>query len=186
VLLRPSQRPSIYDARIVATYLAGTSTGALLTAIVAWLLSGFTEALSDASRLIALAAAGCFAWLCKHGPLDGIVALPEARRQIPAHVFGGSLTRGAYRFGFELATGVRTHVPSAAPYVLLLTVLLIRPTLAEALLMGLGFGVGRAVPLMVRLVHRGESDGRAFLRREGLATQTAATLLVLMGGLSLG
>lgn len=186
MLLRPSRRPSLHDGRIVAAYLAGTSVGAVLTATVVWLLSGFTQPVPDGWRLFLLCAAAGFVWLCKHGPLAGVVTLPEARRQIPAQVFGGSLTRGAYRFGFELATGVRTHAPSAAPYVLLLTVLVVRPMLVEALLIGLGFGIGRAVPLMVRLVHRSGSDGRAFLRRPGVAVQTAATLLVLGGGLILG
>jgi hypothetical protein len=186
VLLRPDQRPSLRDERIVATYLTGASAGAVLTATVAWFLSGFTQPLPDDWRLVLLGAAAAFVWLCKHGPLAGVVTLPEARRQIPAHVFGGSLTRGAFRFGFELATGVRTHTPSAAPYVLLLTVLIIRPMLIEAVLMGLGFGLGRAVPLMVRMVHRSGNDGSAFLRRPGVTVQTAATLLVLGGGLTLG
>jgi hypothetical protein len=186
VLLRPDRPPTLRDGRIVAAYLAGTSAGAVLTALVAWFLSGFTQPLPDAWRLVLLVAVGVFVWLCKHGPLTGIVMLPEARRQIPAHVFGGDLTRGAYRFGFELATGVRTHTPSAAPYVLLASVLLIRPVLIEAVLIGLGFGLGRAVPLMVRMVRRAGDDGSAFLRRPGLAVQTVATLLVLGGGLTLG
>jgi hypothetical protein len=176
----------MYDFRVVSSYLAGTLCGALLTATAAWLLSGFTEALPDAARVALLGVGACFVWLCKHGPLTGVIALPEARRQIPAQVFGGSLTRGAYRFGFELATGVRTHTPTAAPYVLLLAVLLIRPTLGQALLLGIGFGLGRAAPLMVRLFQRGSSDGRAFLRRKDFVVQTAAALLVLLGGVSLG
>jgi hypothetical protein len=126
-----------------------------------------------------------FVWLCKHGPLVGVVALPETRRQIAAEVFGGSLVRGAYRFGFELATGVRTYAGVAAPYVLLLAIVLVRPTLAQALLIGAGFGVGRAVPLVARLIGTDGWRARPFWRRMSPVTQTVAALLVLIGGLSL-
>lgn len=153
--------------------------------MVAWLLSGFTAPLGDAWRFGLLASLGVVVWLGKHGPLSGVVRLPEMRRQIPADVFGGVLTRGAYRFGFELGTGVRTYLPSAAPYVVAITVVLAQPTIAEAMLIGLGFGLGRAIPLMVRLLQSGRSDDRRLLFRTGSAAQTAATLLVLMGGLSL-
>lgn len=185
MLLREEGRRSLYDGKIVAAYLAGTLTGATLTALVAWLLSGFTEPLSDGWRVGLLIAGGVFVWLCKHGPLVDVVALPEPRRLIPSHVFGGSLVRGAYRFGFELATGVRTYIGTAAPYVLLLTVILIRPTLVGALLIGAGFGFGRAVPLIVRLIRRGGWYAHPFWRRASPATQTVAAVLVLLGGLSL-
>lgn len=185
MLLRPERRRPLSDAKIIGAYLAGTSSGAVLTALMAWLLSGFTEPLGNAWRLSLLAGLGVFVWLCKHGPLSGVVALPEARRQIPAEVFGGGLTRGAYRFGFELGTGVRTYVPSAAPYLVLITVVLTQPTIAMAILIGLGFGLGRAIPLMVRLLQSGPSGARRYLPRTGSAAQTTATLLVLMGGLSL-
>jgi hypothetical protein len=185
VLLREERRRSLYDGKIVAAYLAGTVSGAIVTALAAWLLGGFTEPLNDGWRLALLAGGAVFIWLCKHGPLVGVVVLPETRRQIPAEVFGGSLLRGAYRFGFELASGVRTYAGTAAPYVLLLTILLIRPTIAQALLIGAGFGLGRAVPLIVRLIQTGTSSARTFWRRISPVTQTLATLLVLLGGMSL-
>ena len=121
-------------------------------------------------RAVLLIAGAVFFVLCKHGPLAGVVNLPESRRQIPAEVFGGSLVRGAYRFGLELGTGVRTYVPSPAPYILLLAVFLGRLTLADALLVGLGFGVGRAVPLMVQLIAASQvRKANPFFRRAGAA-----------------
>ena len=165
--------------------MAGTVSGAIPTALAAWLLAGFTEPLSEGWRLGLLVGGAIFIWLCKHGPLVGIVVLPETRRQIPAEVFGGSLVRGAYRFGFELATGVRTYAGVAAPYVLLLAMLLIRPTLAQALLIGAGFGLGRAVPMVARLIRTDGWHARAFWRRMSPVTQTMAAVLVLIGGLSL-
>jgi hypothetical protein len=134
--------------------------------------------------LLALGAA--FVWACKHGPLAGVITLPEARRQIPAQVFGGSLVRGAHRFGLELGTGMRTYVPSAAPYVLLLFLVVGRPTLAAALLAGVGFGVARAVPLAARLLAPHHSRlAPASLRRMEPFASTFATLLILAGALRL-
>ncbi len=186
MLLPPQRRRSLFDYKVVAAYLAGTSSGAILTALVAWILSGFTEPLNDGIRAALLIVGGVFVWTCKHGPLENVITLPEARRQIPAEVFGGSLVHGAFRFGVELGTGVRTYVSSAAPYILLLVLVLARPTLANALLAGLGYGLGRAVPLMVQLIaalqHRTTS---AFLRGSGYLTSTAASLCVLAGALSL-
>lgn len=180
MLLRPEGRRTSVDLRVVAAFLGGTLCGALLTATVAWVLSGFTEPVPDAWRVALLTVAAAAVWAIKHGPLAGHLRLPEARRQIPAEVFGANLVRGAYRFGFELATGVRTYAPSAAPYVLLLTVLLLRPQLGLALLMGAGFGLGRAAPLIARLVR-----GRTPPRLLAGVSRTPATVIVLCGGMIL-
>ncbi|MDQ3988720.1 MAG: hypothetical protein M3291_05915 [Actinomycetota bacterium] len=182
MLLPPERRRSLLDVHVVAAYLAGTVGGAVLTALVAWVLSGFTEPLSDSARLALLGAGGAVLWAAKHGPLRGVLRLPETRRQIPAEVFGANLVRGAYRFGFELATGVRTYAPSAAPYVLLLAVLVSRPPLGIALLVGAGFGVGRAAPLLLQLV--AARAGTVPRGTVGL-TATPATVIVLLGGLTL-
>jgi hypothetical protein len=173
----------LFDGRIAAAYLAGTSSGAALTAVVAWILSGFAEPLPEGARVALLAVGAVLVWATKHGALAGRVTLPEARRQIPAQVFGGSLAAGAYRFGFELGTGVRTHLPSAAPYVLLLILLLARPTLAGALLVGLGFGFGRALPIVVQLAPKGAARVRRLLHAAHPAAATLAAAIVLAGGL---
>ena len=185
MLLRPERRRSLHDGKILAALLAGTVSGAIPTALAAWLLAGFTEPLNDGGRIGILFGGAVFVWMCKHGPLVGVVTLPETQRQIPAEVFGGSLVRGAYRFGFELATGVRTYAGVAAPYVLFLAIVLVRPTLGQALLIGGGFGLGRAVPLVARLMKTDGWRSRAFWRRMSPVTQTVAALLVLIGGLTL-
>lgn len=172
---------------MVAAYLAGAIAGALLTAVLAWLLSGFAAPLDGAWRATLLCAGALFLWAAKHGPLVDRVSLPEARRQIPSGIFAGSLVRGAYRFGFEMGTGVRTYLPSFAPYVLLLALLLARPTLLEALLIALGFGLGRAIPLMIHL----RPEDQRLITRDFLQgtdhrlAQTGAGLVVLCGGLLL-
>lgn len=186
MLLPPEKRRSLFDYKILAAYVAGTTSGALLTALLVWVLSGFVEPLGEATRVALLIAGAAFVWLCKQGPLSGIVKLPEARRQIPAEVFGGSLVRGAYRFGLELGTGVRTYVPSPAPYFLLLVVFFARLTLADAVLVGVGFGVGRAVPLLLQLTAANRlRAANPFLSRRTRSASVAASLLTLAGALTL-
>ena len=184
MLLSPEKRRSNYDRKILFAYLWGTTSGASLTAIIVWILSGFVEPLGTGPRAILLLAGSVFVVLCKHGPLAGVISLPESRRQIPAEVFGGSLVRGAYRFGLELGTGVRTYVSSSAPYILLLAIFFARLSLGDALLVGIGFGVGRAFPLMVQLSAGGRVAKSLLRRLDGSASATAA-LLTLAGALFL-
>ena len=186
MLLPHEKRRTNFDYKILFAYLLGTTSGALATALVVWVLSGFVEPLGEGLRAAVLIAGAVFVVLCKHGPLAGVISLPEARRQIPAEVFGGSLVRGAYRFGLELGTGVRTYVPSPAPYILLLAVFLARLSLADAVLVGLGFGVGRAFPLMVQLTAaRRVRAANPLLHRPGSSASVTAALLTLLGALIL-
>lgn len=186
-MLLPSERQrSLFDARVVGAYAAGASSGALVSAVVAWFLSGLFEPVPVTARAALLILGSAAIWLVKDGPLSGARRLPEARRQIPAEVFGGNLVRAAYRFGFELGTGVRTFVTSPAPYVLLLVVLLARPTLLGAIAIGFGFGIGRAMPLVALLLGgaRRLSAGQMRRRTHG-ASLPWTWWLVLAGGLSL-
>lgn len=182
MLLPPARHRSLFDVRIVASYLAGTVLGASATATLAWLLSGLAEPLPGRARPVLFALGALLLWLAKEGPLARYVTLPEARRQIPAEVFGRRLSRGAWRFGLELGTGLRTYAPAVAPYLALLAVLLLRPTLGQALLVGAGFGLGRAVPLVVQLAATGERRISAdVFNLPSRVHPTLAALLVLLG-----
>lgn len=75
--------------------------------------------------------------------------LPEARRQIPRELLVREAS-GAFLFGFQMGTGMRTYVPSTAPYCLALMVLFVQPPLATTLLIAAGFGVGRALTPIAR------------------------------------
>lgn len=186
-MLLPLGKRRDRDLAAVTAYLGGAVAGAALTALFAWLLGGFAEPLAAPARLALLVAAGAFLWAVKHGPLAGRVQLPEARRQIPFEVFGGSLLRGALRFGFEMGTGMRTYVTSWAPYLLFAALVLVRPTLGQALLIALGFGLGRALPLMVQVAPEERlTITQDFLRgSDHRFAQTAAGLVVLAGALLL-
>jgi hypothetical protein len=158
----------------------------MLTVMTAWVLSGFLAPVPEAVRAAMIAGGAIFIWLCERGPLSGSISLPQARRQIPAEVFGRGLVRGAFRFGFELGTGVRTYVPSPAPYILLLTILLGRLTLGCAMCVAGGFGLGRAVPLMIQIsaINR-ERLTQTFLGGSIDVAPTATACVVLAGALIL-
>jgi hypothetical protein len=186
VLLPPGRRRSLVDQKIVGAYALGTISGASLTALGAWTLGGFFEPLEPKARVWLFCLATAFIWLAKEGPLGRFVTLPEARRQIRAEVFGGGLARGAYRFGFELGTGLRTYSPSPAPYVVSLALLIARPTLGEAFMMAAGFGLGRALPLLawVSSTRRAQFTAR-FLTGDSSFGPNLATSLVVLGALEL-
>jgi hypothetical protein len=77
------------------------------------------------------------------------VVLPHRRAQVPSTVIASGGDAGALRFGFEMGSGVRTHMPSNLPYLPLLAVLLVSSWPA-ALVSGLGFGLGRAAMALGR------------------------------------
>jgi hypothetical protein len=77
------------------------------------------------------------------------VALPHRRAQVPSTVISASASAGALQFGFEMGSGVRTHMPSNLPYLPLVAVLLVG-SWGPALLAGLGFGLGRAAMALGR------------------------------------
>ncbi len=169
----------------MGAYLGGTCLGSLVTVTVAWFLSGFASVLPETWRIALLCAGAAFIWLGKEGPLSHRITLPESRHQIPTDVFIGSPVRGAFRFGFELGTGVRTYAGASAPYILLLVLLVGSLPLGWALLLAGGFGLGRATPLMIQLASadRMRFAGESF-RREPL-TATFASAVVLAGALYL-
>jgi len=77
------------------------------------------------------------------------VTLPHRRAQVPSTVIAAGGEAGALRFGFEMGSGVRTHMPSNLPYLPLMAVLLVA-TWPAALAAGLGFGLGRAAMALGR------------------------------------
>jgi hypothetical protein len=186
VLLPVRGRANASEVRIVWAYLGGTCLGSLLTVTVAWCLSGFASVVPETWRIVLLCAGAAFVWLGKEGPLAHRITLPESRRQIPTDVFTGSPARGAFRFGFELGTGVRTYASASAPYILLLVLLVGSWPLGWAILLAAGFGLGRAMPLMIHLAapDRRRFAGESFRRHEPL-TATFASAVVLAGALYL-
>ena len=85
----------------------------------------------------------------------GVIRLPKPKtRQVPMSVLRTPLTVRAWWFGVELGLGFRTIVPSAAPYGVWVTVLLLPISLVMLSTAAIAFGVGRATVLIGRLVSR--------------------------------
>jgi hypothetical protein len=115
------------------------------------------------------------------------ISLPHRRAQVPTTVVGAGADAGALQFGFEMGSGVRTHMPSNLPYLALGAVLLIS-NWAAALLAGAGFGLGRAAMALGRHFGRDPAWWDAQWRRYGGALRIVLTLtaVVLLAGLVLG
>jgi hypothetical protein len=108
------------------------------------------------------------------------VALPHRRAQVPSTVIGTGGQAGALQFGFEMGTGVRTHMPSNLPYLPLLAVLLVA-SWAAAVAAGLGFGVGRAAMALGRHHSRDTSWwDRQWQRHERALRVTLALIAILL------
>ncbi|MFN2589076.1 MAG: hypothetical protein ABR613_13300 [Actinomycetota bacterium] len=120
----------------------------MATAAGAWILGGLFSPLPSSVRVGAVVAVGVAAIARDLSILK--IALPQNARQVPQEIFRKPLLRAALQFGFEMGTGLRTFVTSTSPYALLVALLLLGPTGAEAVAAGAGFGVGRAAMLFSR------------------------------------
>jgi hypothetical protein len=104
--------------------------------------------------------------------------LPQAARQIPRSVFtSGSPEGGAFKFAFEYGTGLRTFVPSAAPYAAAILALLAygeRPVLI--LMMGAFFGGGRAYAVAER-ASMGRLEWSELVARHGRSLEKGSSIL---------
>ena len=133
---------------MLGTLSAGLLLGGVLSVSVLWLASGLFSPLPEAVRYGALLLVALLCVLRDAGAVR--LPLPQNARQIPQEVLQRHLLRGALQFGFELGTGVRTYVTASAPYAVAVAVLL-HGDLGPALLVGVGFGAGRALTPLVRL-----------------------------------
>lgn len=114
------------------------------------------------------------------------VMLPHRRAQVPSAVIGAGPEAGALQFGFEMGSGVRTHMPSNLPYLPLVAVLLVSSWVA-ALAAGLGFGLGRAAMALGRHYGRDVTWWDAQWQRHGnrLRTVLAVAAGLLVAGILL-
>ena len=123
--------------------MAATTAGGITTAVLFWLLSGLSAPLATSTQVVAFVVLAVAIVLAGHGFLG--VHLPQRRHQIPRTVFDRSPERAAARFGYELGTGLRTYLPSAAPHVLAVGIVVLGVPLWAALAVGAGFGAGRGL-----------------------------------------
>lgn len=116
--------------------------GGVTSALVLWVMSGVVGHVEELVRLAALLVIAVLV-VSQETKLVHL-RFPANHRQVPQEVFANGPHRAAVQFGFELGTGVRTYLPSSAPYLLAAALLLVPPTLFLAVLGGASFGLGRA------------------------------------------
>ncbi|MEU5696209.1 hypothetical protein [Actinosynnema sp. NPDC020468] len=107
--------------------------------------------------------------------------LPENRRLVPESVFRLGRLLGPLQFGVEMGTGARTYLPSGLPYLAAAAVLLTAP-LPGALLVGAGFGLGRALMTTANLRYPGNWDLQWGRYSSRLALLLGVAFVVVLSG----
>lgn len=84
--------------------------------------------------------------LCVLVDLSGIrrIRFPQNARQVPQSIAHADPAIGAFRFGVEMGTGLRTFSPSGLPHLLLAALFLVGRA-GGFVPAALGFGIGRAL-----------------------------------------
>lgn len=140
---------------VAGSFVVGSLLGALTTAFGLVLVSGLLSPIPV--RIRAVVAICSLAILALHHASILCLDLPQRAWQIPQQVFHQSPNRAAARFAFELGTGVRTYITTAAPYGLAIVLALtpgigLADVLLGALLAAIGYGLGRSVVVASQVV----------------------------------
>ena len=141
-MLHQHARPAVAGG-----FLLGSLGGALVTSSALAVVAGLANPIPAAWRAgLALCLLGLLAF---HQAKILCLDLPQRAWQIPRDVFFERPDRAAARFAFELGTGVRTYITTAAPYGLAAVLVLAPGVPGTAALLGalgaaLGYGLGRA------------------------------------------
>jgi hypothetical protein len=165
------------DTANALAFAGGAIAGALATATLVLVARGLVSpvpvrvaaatgvAASAAIALVALVHGGCPLW--------------QTRRQIAPEVVLGRTPRGAFAFAFQLGTGLVTYLPSCAPHVLALSLVLLPVPVAGVVVAAAGFGAGRSAVFVARMSVRPRDLFEARVQRVLPAVARAAPGLVL-------
>lgn len=178
-MLRPPVRGAPILGRVpgLVAFTAGVSVGGLVTltaahvggGLVSWVPSGVREGFAVAALLLAAAHAA------------GLVRLrlPQRHGMIPIERFDRRPSSGQWLFGLELGSGLRTYLPAPAPHVVASLVLLHVVPASALPVLAVGWGLGRALPLVARLGDggRGGWGGRTELSARAAVVGTWATVV---------
>jgi hypothetical protein len=160
-------------------FTVGLLAGGVCTATALWLLSGLASAVPLDWRYGVVVVVAVLAALRDADVLW--IPMPQNARQVPQDVLQRHLLRGSLQFGFELGTGVRTYVTASAAYVVAIALLLVGDGYLDALLTGVGFGLGRAAtPLMRVASGSGDAWDRTMGRRLPLMTVAGCAVLAVV------
>lgn len=166
-LAPPVWRGRVRQGGVVGLFVTGLLLGGLTSAVVLWGVGTLAGPLAAHVRVAVVLLCAAAAFLRDLHLVH--FRLPQNARQIPRSVFRRGLARAALQFGYELGTGVRTYVPASLPYLVAVGLLLLAPGIIDALAAGVGFGFGRALSLLLRLLSgRADAWDAAFGRWESL------------------
>lgn len=158
--------------------------GGILTATIIWVMSGLVRGIPDVLSAI-IVIAFSLAAVTRDFRIVWF-KLPQNDRQVPETLFAKGAVRSSFQFGFELGTGVRTKVTTATPYVAALAVMLYSPEMWTTVLVGAGFGLGRAVMPTLRYTSwdRVAWDTRLLDRTRWLVRSTSLAALASVSWLA--
>jgi hypothetical protein len=170
------------DSKLAMSFLIGGIAGALAIVPLLLLMSALLQPFPTVARVGAWTVVGTA--IVVVNVRTGGCPLVQTRRQIGQEALVGQGTRGAFRFGAALGTGIMTYTPSCAPHLLALSLVLLPVSVVAAASAAMGFGVGRGIgvlgralsPDRVRYEQRFQRVVRLLAR--GLA---AAIVFVLLG-----
>ena len=157
-MLTPSVRRGTMKG--LRRFALGAATGGLVTGsalgIVVWLVNLLPSPSIGVIRVIVL---GLLLYVTVLTVVTDSVRLPQSRRQVPIGVFAGGVDAGAFAFGLELGSGVRTYVTSMAPYWALIAAVIagVDASPWPVVVAGLLFGLGRVMTVVIGL--RAEARG---------------------------
>lgn len=161
---------------LLGPLVTGLVLGGVTSALALWLLSGLAEPLPAALR-VGLVAVVALAALADEA-MDLGWRWPQNARQVPQDVRRREAKVALLQFGFELGTGMRTFITSKAPYVIVAVLVAGGLSLLQALALGAGFGVGRALMPVTRSWHDPADDWDRRLEQASRPLKVVATAFV--------
>jgi hypothetical protein len=163
---------------LALAFLAGASAGAL--ALVPGVLIGQGLVSPMPARLRIAVWAVAAGLIVAINVATGKCPLPQARHQIGQALIAARRPAGAFRFGAALGTGLLTYLPSCAPHLLVISLVLLAPSGTATAAGALGFGVGRALGLLGRALANDRARyERCFQRAVGAFRRGGASIAVL-------
>jgi hypothetical protein len=178
-VLLPSGGRSKNDIRVAAAFLAGAVGGALALVPVVMLAQALTAPVPHGLRVALWLVLG--ALIVGANIATGGCPLPQTRRQIGLATIARRETDGALRFGAALGTGVLTFLPSCAPHLLALSLVLVQPNLGATLAAAVGFGIGRGIGMLARSVSRDRLRFDVSLQRVVAPLQRGFASVIVLG-----
>lgn len=159
-------------------YFSGAVLGAAIPAILLIVIAGLLSPLPMEIRAVGVIVILVLLAVRSLGMVQ--FRLPQNARQIPEYVFADRPERAAFRFAFELGTGLRTYLTSTAPYAVAAAAALLYPSswpavVGAAALLAVGFAGGRSVVVV------GQMTRRSVLTRPRPAALHGATALTFVG-----